>query len=72
MKKWNRTVDQVITKAGAKVVSRKKIGGHFRLTLLLPTGVERKLVVASSPAIEEAAAVAVERDVLRLINSTTT
>lgn len=70
MKKWERLVNLAITETGAKVLTRKKVGGHLRLTLQLPDGRTRKITTSSSPAIEEHAALAVKREVLTLINST--
>ena len=71
MKKFERQVFLAIESTGAKVISRKKIGGHARLLVRLPNGDERKVVVSSSPTIPEHAILAVKRDVLRFINPPT-
>ena len=71
MNKWDRRVRLAVTEAGAKVVERKRSGnGHARLIVRLPSGAEHKIVVSSSPANEDNALRAIQRDVLQLINPT--
>jgi hypothetical protein len=72
MKKFERLAYKTIDQAGCKVLTRKKIGGHIRLTVQLPSGKQSKLILASSPSCEEHALHAVKRDIEGLLSSATT
>jgi hypothetical protein len=69
VKKFERLAFKLIDQAGCKVLTRKKIGGHIRLIVQLPSGEQSKLILASSPTCAEHALHAVRREIEGLLGS---